>query len=191
MPGEAASIERARVGPEPVPAGALADPAAPAAPAGAREWDWDDLYARLGRGLVALGRRRYLLTREDAEEALQRAATSILLAAPSVRCPEAYLTSVFLRECLGIRKRQQERQRRELPVPDGFDAPDESCERIQVACRFRRAFSLLSPFCRAVMRSCLLDGKPRAAAAAAVSASGATIYKRYRKCLRTLAHALG
>ena len=32
-------------------------------------------------------------TREDAEEALQRAATAIVLAAPSVRSPEAYLTA--------------------------------------------------------------------------------------------------
>jgi len=165
--------------------------AGPAATLDAREWDWDDLYARLGRRLVALGHRRYGLSREDAEEALQRAATSIVLAAPLVRSPGAYLTSVFLRECLGVRRHRQERLRHERPIPDGFDPADDSCERIQTAVRFRRAFSLLSPFCRSVMRSCILEGKPRSEAAAEASASEKTIYKRYRKCLRTLAHALG
>lgn len=153
-------------------------------------WDWEDLYSRLGRGLIALGRRRFGLTLEDAEEALQSAATAIILAAPSVRCPEAYLTSVFLRECLGASRRRQERRWRESPLPEGFERADESCERIEVVCRFRRAFALLSPYCRAVMRSSLLEGKPRAAATGG-PVTGAALYKRYRKCLRTLAHALG
>ena len=74
---------------------------------------------------------------------------------------------------------------------EGFDPADDSCERIEVVCRFRKAFSLLSPFCRSVMRSCLLDGNPRTVAAAALRSSEKTIHKRYRKCLRTLAHALG
>ena len=156
---------------------------------GPHEWDWEDLYARLGRSLIALGRRRFGLSREDAEEALQRAATAIVLAAPSVRSPEAYLTSVFLRECLGTWRRQQERWRREAPLPEGLEPSDDSCERIEVVCRFRQAFSLLSPYCRAVMRACLLDGRPRAATSDA-PVSEAAIYKRYRKCLRTLAHAL-
>ena len=98
-------------------------------------WDWEDLYSRLGRGLIALGRRRFGLTLEDAEEALQSAATAIILAAPSVRCPEAYLTSVFLRECLGASRRRQERRWRESPLPEGFERADESCERIEVVCR--------------------------------------------------------
>ncbi|MBI5440282.1 MAG: sigma-70 family RNA polymerase sigma factor [Deltaproteobacteria bacterium] len=154
-------------------------------------WDWDDLYSRLGRGLLALGQRRYGLAREDAEEALQRAATAIVLAAPSVRSPEAYLTAVLLRECAGIRRQRQETHRREPGLAEGFDPADDSCERIQVVCRFRKAFSLLSPFCRSVMRICLLAGKPRVEAAADLPGSAKTIHKRYRKCLRTLAHALG
>ena len=108
-----------------------------------------------------------------------------------MRSPEAYLTAVFLRECLALRKRTQETHQREPALLDGFDPADDSCERIQVVCRFRKAFSLLTPFCRSVMRSCLLDGKPRSAAAAALQSSEKTIYKRYRKCLRTLANALG
>jgi RNA polymerase sigma factor (sigma-70 family) len=171
--------------------GVPADAAGPVPGIDAREWNWDDLYRRLGGGLIALGRRRFGLSREDAEEALQRAATAIVLAAPSVRSPEAYLTSVFLRECLGAWRRQQENRRRELPMPEGLDPADDSCERIEVVCRFRKAFSLLSPFCRSVMRSCLLEGKPRTEAASALQSSEKTIHKRYRKCLRTLAHALG
>ena len=80
---------------------------------------------------------------------------------------------------------------RARPRSGGFDPADDSCERIEVVCRFRKAFSLLSPFCRSVMRSCLLDGNPRTEAAAALRSSEKTIHKRYRKCLRTLAHALG
>jgi hypothetical protein len=75
-------------------------------------------------------------------------------------------------------------------MPDGFEKADDSCERIEVVCRFRKAFSLLSPYCRAVMRSCLLEGKSRVAGSDAPVSEGA-IYKRYRKCLRTLADALG
>lgn len=161
----------------------------PAAPAPASSWDWEGLYERLGTGLITLGRRRFDLSREDAEEALQRAATSILVAAPSVRSPEAYLTSVFLRECLGAWRRGQARQRRESPLPEDFERADDSCERIEVVCRFRRAFALLSPYCRTVMRSSLLEGKPRAASGDG-SLTGAAIYKRYRKCLRTLTDAL-
>ncbi len=154
-----------------------------------RYWDWEDLYSRLGPGLVVLGARRFGLSRDDAEEALQMAATAIVLAAPSVRSPEAYLTSVFLRECLGILRRRSQLARTEVAPPVGFDAADDSCERIEVACRFRQAFSLLSPVCRSMMRSCLLDGRRRADADS--SSAARTAYKRYRKCLRTLAHALG
>ena len=191
MPGETASVERAweeiEQGRSDLPTGSVKS--APAVDA--RSWDWDDLYARLGRGLVSLGHRRYGLTREDAEEALQRAATAIVLSAPCVRSPEAYLTAVFLRECGALRKVRQETHRREPALVEGFDPADDSCERIEVVCRFRKAFSLLSPFCRSVMRSCLLAGKPRTEAAAAMQSSEKTIHKRYRKCLRTLAHALG
>ncbi len=155
-----------------------------------RYWDWEDLYSRLGPGLVILGSRRFGLSRDDAEEALQMAATAIVLAAPSVRSPEAYLTSVFLRECLGILRRRSQIARTEVAAPVGFDAADDSCERIEVACRFRQAFSLLSPVCRSMMRSCLLDGRRRADGTDSSSAAR-TAYKRYRKCLRTLAHALG
>jgi len=163
----------------------------PATAVDARGWDWDDLYARLGRSLVSLGHRRYGLAREDAEEALQKAAIAIVLAAPSVRSPEAYLTAVFLRECGALWEQRQETHWREPGIFEGFDPADDSCERIQVVCHFRKAFSLLSPFCRSVMRSCLLEGKPRIVAAATLPGSEKTAYKRYRKCLRTLAHALG
>ena len=156
----------------------------------ASPWDWDDLYARLGRGLLALGQRRFGLSREDAEEALQRAATAILVAAPSVRSPDAYLTTVFLRECLGAARKRKERGRRELPMPEDLDAADDSCERIEVVCRFRRAFALLTPYCRDVMQACLLGGKKRNEMGEATVTESA-IHKRYRKCLRTLANALG
>lgn len=79
---------------------------------------------------------------------------------------------------------------RESPVPDGFEQANHDCERIEVVCRFRQAFSSLSPFCRRVMRSCLLDGLDRQEAAVEASGSSKTIFKRYRKCLRTLANAL-
>lgn len=190
MPGEAASVESLRAETVPGPASGPALPVGTAAEADAREWDWDDLYRKLGGGLIALGKRRFGLSREDAEEVLQRAATAIVLAAPSVRSPEAYLTSVFLRECFGTWRRRQESRRRELPMPEGLDPTDDSCERIEVVCRFRQAFALLTPYCRAVMRACLLDGKLRAAATDAPICESA-IHKRYRKCLRTLAHALG
>ena len=183
MSGEAASVERS------LPAAENAG-GVPTVPVPGVPWDWDDLYARLGRGLIALGQRRFGLLREEAEEALQRAATSILIAAPSVRSPEAYLTTVFLRECVGVFRRRKERSRRELPMPDGLERADDACKRIEVVCRFRRAFSLLTPYCRAVMRACLVEGKRRAEADdAAVSQSA--VHKRYRKCLRTLANALG
>ncbi len=187
MPGETASLGRDDFAPAPVPGSPEMLRAAGLEP---REWDWDDLYSRLGPGLVLLGARRFGLAREDAEEALQMAATAIVLAAPSVRSPEAYLTSVFLRECLGILRRRSQLSRNEVPVPQGFEAADQSCERIQVVCGVRRAFSLLSPFCRSMMRSCLLEGKTRTVAAAG-PVHERTIYKRYRKCLRTLANALG
>lgn len=164
--------------------------AGPANPVDPREWDWSDLYSRLGRGLVSLGRRRYALALEDAEEALQRAATAIVFAAPSVRNPEAYLTAVFLRECSAVRKQRQETARREPQLADGVEPADDSHTRIEIVCHFRKAFSLLSPFCQSVMRSCLIEGKARTLAATEIQASEKTIYKRYRKCLRTLAHAL-
>lgn len=187
MPGEPAPVESPRVEAAP----GLTDLAVGPAPGiDAREWDWEDLYRRLGAGLIALGKRRFALSREDAEEALQKAATAIVLAAPCVRSPEAYLTSVFLRECLATRRRQDAGRRRELPLPEGLDPADDSCERIEVVCRFRQAFSLLTPYCRAVMRACLLEGKPRQAATDAPISESA-VHKRYRKCLRTLAHALG
>ena len=170
--------------------------ASPAPPGGAA-WDWADLYARLGRGLISLAERRYGLAREDAEEALQRAATSIFLAAPSVRNPEAYLTTVFLRECLGTWRRLEDVRRHEKQLPENLQKADDACERIEVVCRFRRAFSLLSPYCRAVMRSCLLGGQTRVAADGNGAGPGQesrgserSSYRRYRKCLRSLANAL-
>jgi DNA-directed RNA polymerase specialized sigma24 family protein len=186
VPGETAPLDNVAWA-----ASRFANPKEAARPAGLEPsyWDWEDLYSRLGPGLVVLGARRFGLSREDAEEALQMAATAIVLAAPSVRSPEAYLTSVFLRECLGILRKRSQLARTEVAQPIGFDAADDSCERIEVACRFRQAFSLLSPVCRSMMRSCLLDGRRRADADSSIAAR--TVYKRYRKCLRTLAHALG
>ena len=116
---------------------------------------------------------------------------AIVLAAPSVRSPEAYLTSVFLRECLGTLRRRNQLARTEVAPPVGFDAADDSCDRIQVVCRFRKAFALLSPVCRSMMRSCLLDGKTRGGSSPASSRAERTVYKHYRKCLRTLANGLG
>jgi RNA polymerase sigma factor (sigma-70 family) len=157
---------------------------------GTTSWDWDDLYTRMAGRLVSLGVRRFRLSREDAEEALQRAALSIVAAAPVVRNAEAYLTATFLRESADVLRRRRLLEVREGPVPDGFERASHDCERIEVVCRFRQAFSSLSPFCRRVMRSCLLDGLDRQEAAAEASASSKTIFKRYRKCLRTLANAL-
>lgn len=63
------------------------EPCGPEPAIGGTAWDWDDLYSRIAGGLVSLGIRRYRLSREDAEEALQRAALSIVAAAPVVRNP--------------------------------------------------------------------------------------------------------
>ena len=188
MPGETAFLGRST--PEPTPtiesAGSTrADGLEP------RDWDWEDLYAHLGPGLIRLASHRFGLSRDDAEEALQMAATAIVLAAASVRSPEAYLTSVFLRECLGLLRRRGRIGRNEVPHPASFDPPDDSCDRIQVVCRFRRAFALLSPVCRSMMRSCLLGGKTRVESSPASARPERTVYKHYRKCLRTLANALG
>ena len=186
MPGDRAAVEKTALGPQ-----RLAS--SPEGPAGLepREWDWEDLYARLGPGLVRLAAHRFGLRREDAEEALQAAATAIVLAASSVRSPEAYLTSVFLRECLGLLRRRGQIDRNEIPPPAHFDPADDSCDRIQVVCRFRKAFALLSPVCRSMMRTCLLGGKRRIDAGPASPLPERTAYSRYRKCLRTLANALG
>ena len=186
MPGDPASVEKAALEPP-----RLASSLEGSAGLEPREWDWVDLYTRLGPGLVRLGAHRFGLRREDAEEALQAAATAIVLAASSVRSPEAYLTSVFLRECLGHLRRRGQIERNEIPHPAHFDPADDSCDRIQVVCRFRKAFALLSPVCRKMMRSCLLDGKRRVDASPAVPLPERTVYSRYRKCLRTLANGLG
>lgn len=188
MPGETASLGRSI----PEPASSIESAGSPCASGlEPRDWDWEDLYARLGPGLLRLASHRFGLSRDDAEEALQMAATAIVLAAASVRSPEAYLTSVFLRECLGLLRRRGRIERNEIPPPASFDPPDDSCERIQVVCRFRKAFALLSPVCRSMMRNCLLGGKSRVDASPASSRPERTVYKHYRKCLRTLANALG
>jgi len=186
VPGKIASLEAAALEPQ-----RLAS--SPEDPAGLepREWDWEDLYTRLGPGLIRLAAYRFGLRREDAEEALQAAATAIVLAASSVRSPEAYLTSVFLRECLGHLRRRGQIERNEIPAPAQFDPADDSCDRIEVVCRFRRAFALLSPVCRKMMRSCLLGGKRRIDASPTAALPERTAYSRYRKCLRTLADGLG
>lgn len=188
MPGETASLGRRT--PEPAPSAAPADASRPDG-LEPRDWDWGDLYSRLGPGLVRLASQRFGLSRDDAEEALQMAATAIVLSAASVRSPEAYLTTVFLRECLGLLRRRGRIEQNEVTAPARFDPADDSCDRIQVVCRFRRAFALLSADCRSMMRSCLLDGKSRVGASTASSVPERTIYFRYRKCLRMLANALG
>ncbi len=185
MPGEIAFLDSAALQPP-----RLASSAEGPAGLEPRDWDWEDLYARLGPGLVRLAAYRFGLEREDAEEALQAAATAIVLAASSVRSPEAYLTSVFLRECLGHLRRRGQVERNEIPAPAQFDPADDSCDRIEVVCRFRKAFALLSPVCRKMMRSCLLGGRRRDDSDAGSPFAGRTVYKRYRKCLRTLANAL-
>ena len=189
VPHEAASLERFPGDGEELRASSR-ESMGPEADSGGSGWDWDDLYARMAGGLVALGVRRFRLSREDAEEALQRAALSIVAAAPVVRNPEAYLTAAFLRESADALRRRRTRDFREGPVPDGLERANHDFERIEVVCRFRQAFSSLSPFCRRVMRSCLLDGVDRKVAAVQASSSEKTVFKRYRKCLRTLANAL-
>ncbi len=155
-------------------------------------WEWEEVYENLGGTLIELGMRRYGMSREDAEDALQRVAETIAQtdALVPIRSREAYFTTCFLHAALRIVKRR--RSRGEHPILEGVELPhDENhVERLEALIRVRRALAQLSPDCRALVLSWLETGNFQESAAE-LQVSQRAIYRQRDRCWKRLIDALG
>lgn len=158
----------------------------------ATPWEWEDVYENLGPNLVDLGMKRYGLSREDAEDALQKTAEAIAHADAlvPVRSREAYFTTSFLHAALRLAKHR--RSRGELPLIDGVEPPTDErhVERLETLIRVRRAVASLSPDCRALVVSWLETGNLQESAAF-LQLSDRQVYRQRDRCWKRLIDALG
>lgn len=160
----------------------------------AQSWPWEDLYRDLGPRLLRLGARRYGLSRQDAEDCLQRTVAEVGMAGPAARNREAYLVSAFLRQAARAASSGRAAATTLRPIEDlGEDEvprDETAAQRIDDAIAFRRAFSALTPACRDLIRSWAVDGLDVKSSAAANGLSKANAYRKLRRCIKRLASGL-
>lgn len=148
---------------------------------------WEEVYEELAGGLVALGVRRYGLSHEDCEDALQHAAQDASLS-PGVRNRRGYLTTVFMRKCWQIRKGRDRRP--DVAMEEGFEPSHDPSAAIVASLNFRRAMGGLPGRCREVITAWALADRNAQETARELSLSPRTIYVRIERCVKRLLHAL-
>lgn len=148
---------------------------------------WEEVYEEMAGGLVALGVRRYHLSHEDCEDALQHAAQDAALS-PGVRNRRGYLTTVFMRRCWKIR--QAKIKHPEVRLEDGPEPSHDPSAAIITSLSFRRAMGGLPGRCREVITAWALADRNAQATARELSLSPRTIYVRIERCVKRLLNAL-
>ncbi len=142
-------------------------------------WDWDRLVVEFFPRLVAAGHRRFRLSREDCEDALQRVAQEIVARRPRARVPEAFLTTAFYRRCLKI---AQARRLIEMP-PLETDRVDDPRARLAAQTDISMALARVGPRCRHVLSVYALEGRTLPETAEAIRLSPKSMWRRVQRCL--------
>lgn len=155
---------------------------------------WEDVYSDLAGALVSLAIKRYRLSAEDAEDALQRTAEGLMATHGTVpiRNRKGYFTTTFLHFASRISRERV--SRREVAIPeDDFEGAlvgDDPRARLQALISMRRAIAQLPVECRQLVQS-TLEGNNVLEAARLLDWPARTAYKRRDRCWKRLMYALG
>lgn len=178
----------------PVPSPASVPPAdsvgEPASKPDSAAWDWERLDSHLRPRLLNVGRGRFGLTREEAEDVLQDTFEAVFTKRPRVRNMEGYLVGSFLNRCCDRLEQRKREFRNERPVDPGF--PDASAaRRIVDGVQVRSAFRLLTPGCRHLIRAYCVLRQTLAEAAANAGCTVPAVWKRLNQCMKRMRGCLG
>lgn len=146
------------------------------------EWDWSALMESLWPSLVSSGQRRFGLSREDCEDAIQQVAQEIVQRRPRARTPEAYLRNAFYRHCCDVARARG----RIVPLESVGDLRHEPQAGLDAGCDVTSALGRVSPRCRELITAYALEGRTLPETADRVGTSKVTIWKRIHKCLGKL-----
>lgn len=176
----------ARVPESPVPS---ADrPLAPESTPAPSSWDWAILYRDLAPRLIRLGQRRFGMSREDAEEALQNAALRVSQSAAVVREPGKYFVAAFFNEARSLLRRRN--RMRTIALEDAGDCGDDPVRGLDECIAVTKALDGVSPICREILLRWGGEGYSALASARMLGLSETTIARRLERCIKRFTRAL-
>ena len=147
--------------------------------------DWDRLDAHLRPRLLNVGRRRFGLTPEEAEDVLQDTFESVFTKRPRVHNMEGYLVASFLNRCCDRIEKRLRQGEREAPLP--ADLPDaRAAARLVDGLRVRSAFRLLTPRCRHLIQAYCVFRRSLAETAADAGCTVPAVWKRLNQCMKRM-----
>ncbi len=146
------------------------------------EWDWSQLMENLWPALLSSGQRKFGLSREDCEDAIQQVAQEIIQRRPRARMPEAYLRNAYYRHCCDVARARG----RFVALESVSEFRHEPGGRMEAECDVTNALGRVSPRCRELITAYALEGRTLPETADWVGSSKVTIWKRIHKCLGKL-----
>jgi RNA polymerase sigma factor (sigma-70 family) len=153
-------------------------------------WDWDRLDAHLRPRLLNVGRRRFGLTPEEAEDVLQDTFESVFSKRPRVHNMKGYLVGSFFNRCRDRLEKRLLRGGLETPLPAEF--PDAyAANRLVDGLHVRSAFRLLTPRCRHLIQAYCVFRRSLAETAADAGCTVTAVSKRLNQCMKRMRGCLG
>ena len=148
-------------------------------------WDWDRLDAHLRPRLLNVGRHRFGLAEEEAEDVLQDTFESVFTKRPRVHNMEGYLVGSFFNRCRDRIEKRLLRGDRETPLPADF--PDaHTATRLVDGLHVRSAFRLLTPRCRRLIQAYCVHRRTLAETAADAGCSVQAVWKSLNNCMKRM-----
>ncbi len=148
-------------------------------------WDWERLDAHLRPRLLNVGRQRFGLTEEEAEDVLQDTYEAVFTKRPRVHNMEGYLVGSFFNRCANRLEQRIQRGRHEGTL--GPDVPDSfSARRLVDGVHVRSAFRLLPPGCRRLIQAYCLFRRSLAETAADAGCTVPAVWKRLNQCMKRM-----
>src|SRR5512141_410174 len=147
--------------------------------------DWDRLDAHLRPRLLNVGRRRFGLTPEEAEDVLQDTFESVFTKRPRVHNMEGYLVASFFNRCCDRLEKRLRQGEREAPLP--AELPDaRAAARLVDGLHVRSAFRLLTPRCRHLIQAYCVFRRSLAETAADAGCTVPAVWKRLNQCMKRM-----
>ena len=153
-------------------------------------WDWERLDAHLRPRLLNVGRRRFGLTEEEAEDVLQDTYESVFTKRPRVHNMKGYLVGSFFNRCCDRLEKRLARSERETPLPAELPDPH-TARRLVDGLHVRSAFRLLTPKCRRLIQAYCVFRRSLAETAADAGCTVNAVWKRLNQCMKRMRGCLG
>ncbi|HEV8268302.1 MAG TPA: sigma-70 family RNA polymerase sigma factor [Thermoanaerobaculia bacterium] len=149
-------------------------------------WDWDELSGPYRTRLVAAGVARFGLRPEECEDALQGVFVKILLQAPRVRDPKAYLKTAFLNQCRELIDARQRARPQEATFDEATARGHDPRGRVEQVIAVNGAYRRIGTRCREAIRSYCVEKETLEETARRCGFSSKTIWKRLQECFKRM-----